>query len=453
MADGGEVGAALAALTGWSAGLDLADVPAAVQARAALVLADDLAAIVAARDEPELRAVQDGLIRSAGRAEATVFDGRGTRLDRYSAAMANGAAADWCELDGGYRRVICHAGIYCLPALLAEAEAEGHSAAELLRAHVIGYETAARVARAFTFPNLVLHPHGSLAAIGAAAAIAALRRLGAGDAAAAIASAATMVLPGPYTHPIQGSLVRNVWPGVAAWTGMRAADWAVAGVRGLPSALHDVYVDAFGARPDPAQLCEGLGRDWAVSEGYHKLFACCQYGHATIEASLELGQRADWRRIAAIHLETHHKARVMDNPDPDTTIAGKFSIQHIAATAAVHGAGGAEAFAHAALHRPEVAALRHRVTVAPYLPEPDWPNDRPARVTWTLDDGTRLSAEVLSARGGPDRPFAPEEIAAKIRALTAAPYPAMAPVLERLTALEAATLSRPWPALLGEMTG
>ena len=447
-----QVGAALAALTDWSAALDWADVPAPVRARAAMVLADDLAAIVAARDEPELRAVQGGLVRSAGAPEATVFDGRGTRLDRYSAAMANGAAADWCELDGGYRRVICHAGIYCLPALLAEAEADSHSTTDLIRAHVIGYETAARVARAFSFPNLVLHPHGSLAAIGAAAAIAALRRLPGPDAAAAIASAATMVLPGPYTHPIRGSLVRNVWPGVAAWTGMRAVDWTLAGVRGLPSALHDVYADAFGATADPAQLSGGLGQDWAVSEGYHKLFACCQYGHATIEASIELGRQADWRRITAIHLDTHYKARVMDNPDPDTTIAGKFSIQHIAATAAVHGAGGAEAFSHTALHRPEVAALRHRVTMAPYLPEPDWPNDRPARVTWTLDDGTTLSAEVLSARGGPDRPFAPDEIAAKIRDITAAPYPAMAPVLDRLTALDGANLSRPWPELVAEMS-
>jgi 2-methylcitrate dehydratase PrpD len=447
-----EVAAGLRTLTEWSEALAWQDVPAAVRQRAALVLADDLAAMVAARDEPELAAAQAGLMRSAGRPEATVFNARGDRADRYSAAAANGSAADWCELDGGYRRVICHAGIYTLPAILAEAEAEGHDTAALLRALVIGYETAARVARTFTFPNLVLHPHGSLAAIGAAAGIAALRRLSPADAGAAISSAATMVLPGPYTHPINGSLVRNVWPGVAAWTGMRAADWAMAGIRGLPSALHDVYADAFGARADASQLGDGLGAAWAISDGYHKVFACCQYGHATIEATLRLRDRADWRRVAAIHLDTHYKARVMDNPDPDTTIAGKFSIQHIAATAAVHGEGGAAAFSAAVLNRPEVAALRHRVTTAPYEPEPAWPNDRPARVTWTLDDGTRLTEEVMSARGGPDLPFTQDEIRAKIAGIVAAPYPAMPAVVDRLLALDAATLARAWRETVAEMT-
>ncbi len=142
----------------------------------------------------------------------------------------------------------------------------------------------------------------------------------------------------------------------------------------------------------------------------------------------------------------------MDNPDPDTTIAGKFSIQHIAATAAVHGDGGFEAFAASQLARPEIAALRHRVTLAPYEPEPDWPNDRPARVTWTLDDGTRLTEEVLSARGGPDLPFTPDEIRAKIRGIVAAPYPAMAPALDAILALDDVALGRRWDEAVAAMT-
>jgi 2-methylcitrate dehydratase PrpD len=446
-----QIAAGLKGLTEWSAALDWADVPGAVRLRAALVMSDDLAAMVAARDEPELAAAQVGIMRSAGRAEATLFNARGERADRYSAATANGCAADWCELDGGYRRVICHAGIYALPAILAEAEAEGHSTQDVLRALVIGYETAARVARCFLFPNLVLHPHGSLAAIGAAAGTAAIRRLSATDAAAAISSAATMVLPGPYTHPINGSLVRNVWPGVAAWTGMRATDWALAGIRGLPSALHDVYVDAFGATAHPHELTDGLGSAYALTDGYHKVFACCQYGHATIEATMRLRDRADWRQVTGIHLDTHYKARVMDNTDPDTTIAGKFSIQHIAATAAVHGDGGAGAFSAAVLNKPEVAALRHKVTMAPYTPEPAWPNDRPSRVTWTLADGTTLSETVLSARGGPDLPFSPDEIRTKIAGIVTGPYPGMLPILDRILTLDSATLARPWADCVAEM--
>ena len=106
---------------------------------------------------------------------------------------------------------------------------------------------------------------------------------------------------------------------------------------GLPTALHDVYSDAFGAKPNADELSGGLGENWAISDGYHKVFACCQYGHATIEATLKLCQQASHDRIAGIHIHTHWRARAMDNPDPATTIGAKFSMQHIAATAAVHG--------------------------------------------------------------------------------------------------------------------
>lgn len=445
-------GHALTELVTFASKTQWSDIPQAVKMRAALVMADDLAAMVAARDEPELRALQKGVAKSAGTAEASVFDARGTRMDRYSAALANGSASDWAELDEGYRRVICHAGIYCLPALMAEAEAEGHSTEDLLRALVLGYEIVGRVARCFTFPNLVLHPHGSLAAVGGAAAISMLRRGPVDVAVGAISSAATMVLPGPYTHPINGSLVRNVWPGIAAQTALRATDWAAHGIKGLPTALHDVFADAFGATPDLTQLTGELGENWAISDGYHKVFACCQYGHAAIEATMKLVQQASVEEVESIHLDTHYKARVMDNPDPETTIAGKFSIQHIAATAAVHGEGGFAAFSAPALSHPRVAELRHKVSVAPWEPVPDWPNDRPTRVIWTLKDGRTLTEEVLSARGGPDLPFGPDEIRAKIAGIVSAPYPAMGRVLERIMDLEPGSLTTSWADTVKEMT-
>ena len=446
----------LAALTEWSAELEWQDVPEPVRRRAALVLCDNLAAIVAARDEPEVIAFHEGLARSSGAPEATVFNARAMRLDRYSAAVANGGASDWCELDEGYRRAICHAGIYCLPALLAEAEATGARAEDLLRALAVGYETAGRVARTFTWPTLTLHPHGSLAAVGAAASVAALRRLNARDAAAAISSAATMVVPGPYNHAVAGAMVRNVWPGVGAWAGMRAVDWAGTGITGRPESLHDVFGDAFGATVSPGELTQGLGAEWALSDGYHKLYACCQYAHSAVEATLALMQRlpsgARHDAIRRIRIDTHWRGRTLDNAAPTTTLAAKFSMQHILATVAVHGHAGAEAFHATTLNDPAIAALRRRVAIGAFDPVPEWPNDRPARVTWELADGTTLTEECLSARGGPDRPFAPEEIREKVLGIVARPYPAMGGALERLMALDGPILAAPWTETIAAMT-
>ena len=58
--------------------------------------------------------------------------------EHYSATHPDGTAANWLELDEGYRPAPCHAGLYVLPSLLATAEAEDWSCGEMLRALVLG---------------------------------------------------------------------------------------------------------------------------------------------------------------------------------------------------------------------------------------------------------------------------------------------------------------------------
>ena len=137
---------------------------------------------------------------------------------------------------------------------------------------------------------------------------------------------------------------------------------------------------------------------------------------------------------------------------PDT-LAAKFSMQHILATTAHFGHAGAEALLCGHLADPAIGALREKVTIGAFAPEPDWPNDRPARVRWEMEDGRTATEEVLSARGGPDRPFDPEEITEKVVGIVEGPYPAMPAVLRSILALDPARLSRPWNETVTEMTG
>ena len=90
--------------------------------------------------------------------------------------------------------------------------------------------------------------------------------------------------------------------------------------------------------------------------------------------------------------------------------------------------------------------------MAPWEPLPEWPNDRPARVTWTLKDGRKISEEVLSARGGPDLPFTPDEIRAKAHGIVAPVYPAMPAALDAILGLDGDMLGRDWAAIVGDMT-
>ena len=429
----------LRTLADWTAALRPGDVPEDIRKRVALIFWDDFGAMLAAHNETELISLRAKIAESAGRTEATVFDGGDARVDRYSAALGNGSAADWCELDGGFRPVVCHAALYVLPALLAEAEAVDARMDDMLTALLVGYETVARVAKAFTFPALALHPHGGLATIGAAAGIAYLRGHDAELCARAISAAATMVLPGPFSHAVEGALIRNVWPGHCAQNGLRAVDWAEIGISGTPASLRNALCDIMGAEVTPKRLSAGLGQDWAVTDGYHKMHACCQYAHSTAEAIMEA---LDGKSLAAgdiheIRIETHEKGRKLDNVIPRTTLAAKFSIQHIAAATITTGHADASAFHASTLEDPDIARLREKIRIAPYEPEMPPPNDRPAKVIITLSDGTLLSGECLSARGGPDRPFERAEIVSKGRANIAAAYPKapdrIAPVLEGRT--------------------
>src|SRR5262245_32358581 len=82
----------------WAATIPLAAVPPDVRKRACLVLSDDIAAIVAAATEPEVAAVQEELALSAGSpAAATVLGRTPVRVDRHTAAAANGMAICWTE--------------------------------------------------------------------------------------------------------------------------------------------------------------------------------------------------------------------------------------------------------------------------------------------------------------------------------------------------------------------
>ena len=440
----------------WAAGVEFASLPEAVWRHAALVAADDLAAVVAARDEPELRPLHDRLLSTGGAAEATVFRGGRPRTDRYSAAVANGAAAGWCELDEGYSKVPCHGGLCVLPALWAEAEARQYTVRELLRALAVGYEVVTRFARAFPFPKPMLHPHATFPAIGAAAGVAAIRRLEEGIFLDAVTGASTMVAPGPFNHALNGALVRNVWAGVGAWIGLRSVDWAGFGIRGAASSPYDVFVSGLGAEARPDELTAGLGRSWGIVDGFHKIYACCQYAHAAVESLEELlARRPDVEAssdIERIIVETHWRGLALDNKRPATSLAAKFSLPHIVASVCHLRHAGAEAFSADTLQDPAIAALRERVEIARYRPEPPRPEDRPARVAWLLRTGERLEAECRSARGSPDRPFAPSDILEKLRGITAPVYPRMPDTCRDLAALDGDLLETTWTDAVARMT-
>jgi 2-methylcitrate dehydratase PrpD len=450
------VGEGVRGLVDWAHRIEVGDIPEAVLQKAARIMADDLAATIGARGEPEVVRFHDGVLAQVRPAEATVWRGGRPRTDRVSAAVANAVAADWLELDEGYRPTPCHAGLYVLPALLAHAEWSNLRCDEVLRALVLGYEFVTRIARSWIPSALNMQSHGRYGAIGAAAGVGFASRLATEPLLAALGGAATLIGPGPRNHLAEGVLVRNVWPASAAWNGLMAIEWARSGIGGIPEAFFDVYSTVLGGEAQPAQLTELIGERWAVLEGYTKIYACCQHLHSAVEAALDLRERepelAIPGAIAAISVETHALALPLANPAPHTTLGAKFSMPHAVASALLRGEAGAAAFDAHSLHDPAIAELRGRVSTSAWTPELSPPHDRPARVNVRLQDGRTIKAECLSARGGPDRPLPADAWVEKMEALAAPAYPGIVEIFQALVRCEPGRMTQQWSETVVDIT-
>jgi len=328
----------------WAAEAVSKPLPEPVRRRAAIILSDDIGAMVAGSLETQVARAREGFLKtSSATTEATVLARGAPRVDKYSAASANGMAITWCELDEGFRNASCHGGAYTIPALLAEAEAQGRTVEEVLRALAVAYEVTTRFALAFPFPVFNVHPHAAFAAIGGAAAASLARKQDAQTMLAAVTGGASMSFAGPFDTAVEGALVRNAWTAAGAWIGLRAADWAEAGIGGNDVTPYDVFVGAYKTNAKPDALVAGLGDTWSVTNGYHKVFACCGYAHSAVEATLELLGRMQKKKeeIAEIVVEAAPGGQALRNAEPETVLAAKFSMPHAIAATVQLGTAGA----------------------------------------------------------------------------------------------------------------
>jgi len=105
------------------------------------------------------------------------------------------------------------------------------------------------------------------------------------------------------------------------------------------------------------------------------------------------------------------------------------------------------------LDKPEIIELRNKIELRQFLPEQEWPNDRPARVIVEFKDGLTISRECMSAKGGPDRPFTEEEILKKVSQLTSDVYPNLAPALVEFLTLTSEKKVECWDSVVARLVG
>ena len=189
-------------------------------------------------------------------------------------------------------------------------------------------------------------------------------------------------------------------------------------------------------------------------ESYHKQFACCQYSHSAIEAVLKILSKIEpkpnYKAIEKIKLKTHWRGKLLSNLEPKTTLAAKFSMEHILATSIYHGSADVEAFNSETLNNLDIRKLRKKVEMYLYEPEPISPNDRPAEVCIQLSDGGEYTHECLIAEGSASKPFTSETVKSKLKCTLLNHYPKLLIPVRSILELEKVTLKAAWRDILRE---
>jgi 2-methylcitrate dehydratase PrpD len=410
----------------WSAGLDLAAIPAEVTAGERWRILDTLGVALASSALDYGQRIRAATLALGGQGRAHILGFAGTN-SAPGAALANGAMASAQSFDDTHNATIVHVTASLLAACLALGEELDASGEEFLAAIIAGSELACRMGLAapLQFHKRGWHPTGIFGAVGAAYAACRLLRLDAGKTAHAVGIVGSFAA-GIGAGMREGAESPNLHAGWAGQSGITAALLARAGHTGplqvfeSPSGLFAAHVQEPGYVFDFAAALGGLGKRWECQTISLKPYPCAHVLHSFIDAILALraeGLRAgDVARIRCPIAE--HMIGIVCEPRlekiaPQNDWQGRGSLPYSLAEALVTGRlDGTSYRSDAATHgeiRELAATIEHEVDRSAK------PNQFKGWVIVELKDGRVLERIQAHNRGSAERPLRDFDILKKFR--------------------------------------
>ena len=366
-------------------------------------------------------------LTSLSRGASSTLIGQKKKTDPLQAALINGTAGTWLELDEGNQFARGHAAIHVVPACLAIAEEKKASGREYLTAFVLGYEIACRIGIASKL-RMTMHPHGSWGTLGAAVAVGKLIGLDADRMKTLINIASSMTLATSRKTMLEGGTVRNLYAGVSGYMGILVYHLLQSGFTGEADGIGSVYGGVVSETFSPQLMVEELGSRYEITRNYFKQYACCRYNHSSLDALYAIiekqkDKKFDLDQIKTIRVETYSLAAQLSIKTPDNMLAAKFSIPFAIATTLIHGHSGIESFLPEEVGKKEIQALAARVEVAEDSELTRMmPSKRPSRVTVHLKDGESFTETVYVSKGDIENPYTTQEVEEKFLSLTTTIY-------------------------------
>lgn len=413
-----------AILAEFTADLHTDDLPAPVLAKVKELFIDTVGVALGALDKDHSRQARAVVAAGGSAPQATVF-GTAQRASIQEAAFANGVAAHGIDFDDTHKFV--HPGCAVVPAVMAVAEQRDISGTELMASLVAGYEVSIRAAFAggVEHRNRGFHPTGTCNVFGSAAGAARAMRLNAHETAAAIGAASSMA-SGTTQYRLDGAANKHLHGGLAARSGVLAAQLAEQGFHGTANAIDgrlgylNLYAD--GGRPD--ELTLDLGLCYEVLDTDIKPYPSCRQSHAPVDLAMEAfhkhGVTADKVERVTVHIYSYaDKPWYTGNVVPASPLEAFLCIPYCVASVLLYGRLGLQEFTPEAMASGALAEAIGRVSVkADTALDKNWPDERGARLQIEMRGGETVMLATTNPSGSSDKPLTMTEILRKFDGLT-----------------------------------
>ncbi|MFT5449752.1 MAG: 2-methylcitrate dehydratase PrpD [Gammaproteobacteria bacterium] len=371
-------------------------------ARARQLFMDGLAVAIAGTVHEEAPAVLAEHTREMGGNPMSTVFGFGFKTSPVQAAYVNGSSMHVLDFEPMWSPAN-HQLSTCLPAVLALAESRGADGMTVATALVKGIEIMGWIRQAsgfFDATGNIFHPPGVAGPMGATVASAHLLGLNTEQLRNAVGITASRC---GSLLPNAGTMTKSTHCGLACSLGLDAALLAAKGF----TANREIFeVDRGYAAMyfnDNAQLelLLNYGAPFRVVEpGYALKMFPCQFGtHFCVTAGLQLHpQIVDPASIKRIHM----RAPVMpyvNRPQPDTGLAGKFSMQYTLGIALLDGEVVIESFTDERRFRDDIVELLPKFTLEPRDDIPTTFEKMHIEAEVELTNGERISTRCDGPRG------------------------------------------------------
>jgi 2-methylcitrate dehydratase PrpD len=405
----------------------LSNVPSSVCHLAKRSIVDGIGLAIAGSRAQGSRLLREHVASAGCSGEASVLGTALTAPNRF-AAFLNGAAIHADDYDDTQLAVspdrvyglLTHPTAPVLPAVLAIAETDQRSGADLLLSYLVGVEVATKVSESIKPRHYEegFHSTATAGAIGAAAGVAKLLALDAEKTAVALAIAASQA--GGLRENF-GTMTKPFHAGRAAESGVIAGDLARRGFTAAPNILEAPrgFFRAAGGGYDPDLIDGQLGRPWTFeSPGVSiKPHPSGSLTHPAMWAMAQLisehGIVAG--RVQAVRVGTNrHMPNALIHHRPQTELEAKFSMEFCMAILLLDGRAGLSEFTDAVVRRPDVQEMVSRISLeVDSEAEAAGSHTMTSIVSVQMDDGRRLTARAQYGKGSPENPMSDDELVRK----------------------------------------